>query len=107
MTVKTPKALGDYVIIEAKAESAGTEVKSSMGIIIEQKRTMGEIPLVGKIIDVGETVDKELLGKTVLLPHGKMNKVPHPDVINGVKKEEEIDLKWTVTHKQNIVVVYG
>ena len=25
MTVKTPKALGDYVIIEARAESAGTE----------------------------------------------------------------------------------
>ena len=107
MTIKNPVAMGDYVIIEAKAESAGTEVKSDFGIIIEQKRAMGEIPQVGKIISVGEGVDPELLGKIVLLPHGKMNKVPHPDVLNGIKKEEEILMKWTVTHKQNIVVVYG
>lgn len=107
MTIKTPKAIGDYVIIEARAESAGTEVRSDFGIIIEQKRTMGEIPQVGKIISIGDGVDPEMMGKTVLLPHGKMNKVPHPDVLNGIKKEEEIDLKWTVTHKQNIVVIYG
>lgn len=106
MTIETPKAIGDYVIIEAIAESAGAEVKSASGIIVE-KRQIGEIPLVGKIISVGEGVDATLLGKTVLLPHGKMNKVPHPDVLNGIKKEEEMLIKWTVTHKQNIVVIYG
>lgn len=105
MTIKSPKAVGDYVIIEAKAESAGKEIKSELGIVIG-RREVGEIPLVGKIISVGETVDPELLGKTILLPMGKMNKVPHPDVLNGLKKEEEIDLKWTVTHKANVVVVY-
>lgn len=105
MTIKTPKAMGDYVIIEAEAESVGAEVKSEFGIIIEKRQT-GEIPLVGKIISIGENVDPKLLNKTVLLPLGKMNKVPHPDVLNKVKKEEEIYLKWMVTHKQNIVVCY-
>lgn len=103
---KFPKAIGPYVIIEAVARSAGKEVKTDFGLILEVKSTQGEVPEIGKIVSVGEECSPDWVGKYVLLPHGKMNHVPRPEILNGEAKKEDIDEKLTVTHKANIAAIY-
>lgn len=99
-----PVAQDENIIIEAQVESAGAEIRSESGFLLGYRET-GEIPLVATVISVGDAVPVDLLGKTVLVPTGRMNNVPDPRVVKGEIKAEA-GRKMSVSHWKNIQVVY-
>lgn len=83
-------ATDEQCILECVAARAGDEVKSGVGIILEQKKAIPEVPISGTIVSVGENCPdwvKSLIGRVVALPVGQaagvMVNVPDPDVVSG------------------------
>ncbi|QQV89077.1 head assembly chaperone protein [Providencia phage PSTRCR_121] len=103
----TIKALGESVIIAAKADSAGTEEVSPMGIVVGV-RQQGELPEYGIIYDVGEHVPAGYfeIGDKVPLPMGNMRNVPHPETVFNGKKASEFPTKYITAHYKSIAAVY-
>lgn len=101
------KALGESVIIAARADSAGTEEVSSTGIVLGV-RQQGELPEYGEIYDVGEAVPKGYfnVGDKVPLPMGNMRNVPHPETVFNGKKASEFPVKYITAHFRTIAAVY-
>lgn len=101
-------AQGNQIIIDTKVRKVGEEVKSAAGIILGTERE-GEVPLFGKVISVGATVDQNVikLGDIVLLPNGHMKNVPDPRIIAGEMEQTDSGrVTWMSTHYENISVVY-
>lgn len=101
------KALGNSVIIAARAESAGAEEKSAMGIIVGT-RVQGEIPEYGEIFSIGEMVPPGYftIGDKVPLPVGNMRNVPHPETVFNGKSAKDFPIKYITSDYRNIAAVY-
>lgn len=102
------RALGENVIIEVQAARAGDEVKTESGIVIG-RREMGEVPDVGVIVSIGDSVpDSDFIknGMKVLIPHSRINNVPDPRAVEGSLHQGEKGRQLVATHWQNIQVVY-
>ena len=101
------KALGESVIIAAKAESAGTEEVSASGIVIGV-RQQGELPQYGEIYAIGDCVPQGYfeIGDKVPLPTGNMRNVPHPETVFNDKKASEFQIKFITAHYKAIAAVY-
>ena len=101
------KALGEYVIMKAVAESAGTEIKSEMGLIIGVRDT-GEIPLICEVFSIGDAVPEGYvsIGDKSPMPEGHMKNVPHPLVAQRKAKPKDIPEKFISVHYKNIPCVY-
>lgn len=84
------QAMDEQVIVQCQALRAGEEVKSDLGIIIESKKAIPEVPISGAIVSVGENCPEwvhDLVGCEIALPVGQaagvMVNVPDPDVVAG------------------------
>ena len=101
------RALGEFVILKAIAESAGTEIKTDSGIVIGVRDT-GEIPLICEIVDVGNAVPEGYvaIGDKSPMPEGHMKNVPHPLVAQKKAKPKDIPEKFISVHYKNIPCVY-
>lgn len=111
--VKNVNASGEYVILTARAENVGAEIRSPSGIVTGYRQT-GEIPIVAKVISVGVDVPEDvrfvLYNATVALPHAHIANVPHPDLVSGKVTAEEaklIEEKFFSCHYKAIQVVYA
>lgn len=84
------KAMDEQIICQCFAARAGEEVKSGVGIILEQKKEVPEVPISGTIVSVGENCPEwvhALVGREIALPIGQaagvMVNVPDPDMVFG------------------------
>lgn len=84
------KAMDEQVICQCFAARAGDEVKTTSGIILEQKKEVPEVPISGTIVSVGENCPEwvhALVGREIALPIGQpsgvMLNIPDPDMVFG------------------------
>lgn len=103
------KALGEHVILVAKAKSAGTKLESQVvpGLIIGVQET-SEIPETCVVHSIGPKVPDGIveLGDVVPLTSGIMKNVLNPDVVAGKGKPSDFEEKYVTTHYNNLVGVY-
>lgn len=105
-------AIGNFVILRSIAKSAGNEVKSVGGIVIEtaKENKVGEIPLVAEVVSMGHLVPLDVgfkVGDIVPVPNGSINHLPHPEVVKKKAKHEELDEKFVSCHYSFITNSYG
>lgn len=103
------RALGEHIILVAKAKSAGTELvsKTIPGLIIGMQES-GEIPETCEVYSIGPKVPEGIveLGDVVPLTNGIMRNVLNPDVVSGKGKPSDFEEKYVTTHYNNLVGVY-
>ena len=102
------KALGEHIILTAKAESAGTEQTTESGIFTGY-RQQGEIPDLCTIYAIGSDVPPGYVevGDLTPLPSGGIAKnVMHPEVAAGLKKAKDIPEKFITVHYKALACVY-
>lgn len=106
------KASGEYIIIEAIARPAGSEIKSESGILVGI-RQHGEEPISGTVVSVGSDVPADaaerLLNKQVPLPKAHMANVPDPDLVKGTITAEDArtkDVKYVSAHYKAVQAIY-
>lgn len=111
--VQAVHASGEYLILTARAENVGAEIKSPSGIVTGYRQT-GEVPIVAKVVSIGVDVPHDVLsvlrGAIVALPHAHIANVPHPDLVSGKVTAEEaklIEEKFFSCHYKAIQVVYA
>lgn len=102
------KALGEFVVMTAKAKSAGSETKSAGGLILAPLET-GEVPEVCFVHAIGEKVPEGYLkiGDMTPIPAGHIKNIPHPDVAQKHKTAKEIEQKFFSVHYTHIPAVYS
>lgn len=105
-------AVDEQVICECFAVRAGEEVKSTSGIIVEQKKAVPELPVSGTVVSVGVNCPedvKALVGREIALPTGQaagvMVNVPDPDVVFGRIPKTQGRL-FVAMHYKAVRVVY-
>jgi hypothetical protein len=105
-------AVDEQIVCECFAVKAGDEVKSSTGIILEQKKAVPEIPLSGTVVSIGDGCPehvRSLLGREVALPVGQaagvMVNVPDPEVVFG-RKTRTAGRLFVSIHYKAVRVVY-
>lgn len=102
------KALGEHIILTAKAESAGTEEKTESGIFVGHRQT-GEIPNLCTVYAIGSDVPEGFveIGDLTPLPTGGVAKnVMHPEVAAGLKAAKDIADKFITVHYKALSCVY-
>lgn len=108
--MKSIQAVGDYVIVVSTPKKKGDPEFSESGIFLGEAEK-SELPEYLKIHSIGPDVPPGVfkVGDITALPvgTGNMRNVPHPDVIEGIRKEAEIYEKFTSLHWKAISVVYN
>lgn len=90
-----PQAIGGYVIIETHARKPGETYETDSGLIAVEDK--GEIPVIGKIISVGDKVPDHIKeGYIVILPNMHMQNVPDPRVAVGLMKPSNPEARTMV-----------
>lgn len=103
----TPKAIGEWVIVECFARKPGQEETSALGIILAQKeKAIGEIPLSGNIVSIGDECKdaiKGMVGYSISLPSGRFNHVPDPLVANKTITQDNSKARIFVCMHQSAI----
>lgn len=104
-------AVGDHIILRCEAAREGEEVKSSMGIIVEAKKTQAEIPLSATVVSVGNRCPseyKEMVGCEVAIPaSGTFGKFWDPRVVRKeISPDSKKDIIYITTPWAAIRAVY-
>jgi hypothetical protein len=106
---RTPKAVGNFVILDAgNPAKMGEEVQSESGIITG-KRSAGEISQWGKVLSVGALVTLVEVGDVVVMPlntGGQITSVPHQDWVAGLCTDIDSPTRLVSVHETMLRVRY-
>lgn len=107
-STKKITAQGEYLILRASAEAAGTEIVSPSGIVLGVRET-GEIPKTCTIYSIGSEVPEGTFteGQVAGIPEGNIRNVIHPDVIEGFVDVKDCPEKFILCHYKSIGVIYS
>ncbi|ADI96447.1 gp31 head assembly cochaperone with GroEL [Acinetobacter phage Ac42] len=102
------KAIGENVILISYPPKKGDQETTASGIILPALE-QSELPAYCEVFSIGGEVPEGVikLGDKTSVPTGAMKHVPHPDVIEGKKTQNEVRESFITVHWKNIPAVYG